>query len=120
MILPARALWRPPISVLAVIAIRAAQLMYQIERHGLALIATPLGAFGTALFVGVEFGLWRMRKWALIWVLGAQAVTAAHWSLTPSLWRDRYPLLGPTVPWILWAIFAACLLPHWKRMSWRL
>jgi hypothetical protein len=114
----------PPITVaifaalLVVLRVRDAHLIWRGEFDGLggssraAWISLVLGVIALC-------GIYAMRRWAVVAILAGQTANAVHWSMTPELWRDKFPVLGPALPWVWLAIWAALLLPHWRRMTWR-
>jgi hypothetical protein len=115
---------RPPITVIVFAVLLVAMLVrdaYFMWRGDFA----ALGGTERAAWISLALGLFAlagicaMRGWAVALILAGQAANAMHWSMTPALWSEKYPLLGPTMPWIMLAIWAALLLPHWRRMTWR-
>lgn len=112
----ASTIWRPPIPIALVVLLRIFQMLH----NAAAIQFTVSHVFFVVVFVVTTVGLWRMRKWAAAIVLLFQAITTVNFVLSPELWRDKYPILGPAVSVIWFVFFTACILPYWRRMSWRL
>jgi hypothetical protein len=86
---------------------------------GWAPVAYAIGSALAGFFVFTIFGLWRMRRWALVARICVHVIAPIQMTLA---WSDswaRFPLLGPFVSWFWFVVLLACTLPYWGKMTWR-
>lgn len=82
-------------------------------------VASSLIFLLVAFFLVTLAGLWMMRRWAVILRALVHAIVPVQMTMAWDASWVRFPLLGPFVGWFWFAVFLACTLPHWRRMSWR-
>jgi hypothetical protein len=116
-----------PLSIKIAMALWILYAVLPIFGLGLSRHASPLTLFNF-LFVFGRTGLdvlwihllWKMNRWSLIGWTTTVAVNVVLLYLGNPHWTDRYKHLGVFSAIIPVILFAALILPHWKKMSWHL
>lgn len=99
--------------IMAVIAYGLSQQDYSVLNPGPLAIFRPIAWVG---FCVVPFGLWTMRRWAVVLYTLLQVSGVAVTYLARPAWLETYPSWTMPASLVIPAVFLVTVLPYWRDM----